>query len=99
MGQAYINTVRYFYIKSEVLYMLDFLLSLLKLIDESISKNNEYSDFKLCEWINKFLCNLTKIAKHLLSFLLHLLLLILLYRFIEYIFYLDMSNYYIPIIS
>lgn len=79
--------------------MLDFLLSLLKLIEESISKNNEYSDFKLSEWINRILYNLTKTAKHLLSFLFHLLLLILLYRFIEYIFYLDMSNHYIPIIS
>lgn len=79
--------------------MLDFLLSLLKLIEESVSKNNKYSDFKLCEWINKILYNLTKIIKHLLFFLLHLFLLILLYRFIEYIFYLDISNYYIPIIS
>lgn len=79
--------------------MLNFLLSLLKLIEESISKNNEYSDFKLCEWINKILYNLTKISKHLLSFLWYLFLLILLYRFIEYIFYLDLSNHYIPIIS
>lgn len=79
--------------------MLDFLLSLLKLIEDTIFKNNEYPDFKLCEWINKILYNLTKISKHLLSFLWHLFLLILLYRFMEYIFYLDMSNHYIPIIS
>lgn len=79
--------------------MLDFLLSLLKLIEESISKNNKYSESKSFEQINRFLYNLTKTTKHLLSFLLHLFLLILLYRFIKYVFYLDMPNYYIPIIS
>lgn len=79
--------------------MFDFLLSLLKLIEESISKNSEYIDFKFCERINKILYNLTKTINHLLSFLLHLFLLILLYKFIEYIFYFDMSNHYIPIIS